>query len=251
MDKIYKIVSGFISVGLYLLIVIMLIRYADTKKYTIKTTNKQQKEITVDLTSIITKQDTKSHKEQLHKKVKKQKKSIATKSKKTTKDIKDYSVKSLFDEINTTDELFIEKRVKQKIDKIDINQIYKPKITRKKIKISNKLKSELKNTKINLVLQSDKGIEDKEFDKIIEFFSSGWYPSPREKGMYAIVSVVIKKDGSFKYFIKSTNGDELFVDKLTTHIKKLQKKGINIKKYLSIKIQFKAESFSRGEEVRK
>ena len=213
----YKLISSFLTGGIYLFLVFSILDYASVTRYAVKT-KQTQEEVVVDITALDIKEVVTTQTPQLAEQ--KIEKAPAIKS-----------VKNLFSDTNDSfdreeffkDKVVIKTRTKKK--KISVDELFDTQVARNPgtKKILEKMES---TTDTGGTSQATEGISDAYIDKIHAIVSAGWQPLPNQKGMVATMILRIQTDGSFQFYIKGTNGDHEFLEMLKKHMQELQANGL-------------------------
>lgn len=230
----YKLISSLLTGGIYLALVIFVLDYASVTRYAVKA-KPVQEEVVVDITALDIKEVITTKTPEI----------VEKKIEKVAPAIK--SVKNLFSDTNDSfdkkeffkDKVVIKTRTKKK--KISVDELFDTQVARKPgtKRILEKMES---TTQTGGTSQATEGVSDAYFDKIHAIVSAGWQPLPTQKGMVATMILRIDLDGSFRFYIKGTNGDQEFLDMLKKHMQKLQAAGLpEPEKKRSVTINFIAK----------
>ncbi len=230
----YKLISSLLTGGIYVGLVLFVLDYASVTRYAVKT-KAVHEEVVVDITALDIKEVITTKTPQV----------VEKKIEKVAPALK--SVKNLFSDTNDSfdkneffkDKVVIKTRTKKK--KISVDELFDTQVARKTgtKKILEKIES---TTDIGGTSQATEGVSDAYFDKIHAIVSAGWQPLPSQKGMVATMILNIDIDGSFRFYIKGTNGDSEFLEMLKKHMQKLQAAGLpRPEKKRSVTINFIAK----------
>jgi hypothetical protein len=125
-------------------------------------------------------------------------------------------------------------------NRLDIKDIVKKSdrsISRKEIS-----KIKIKKADTQFIQKSDFAEFDSYYAAIQERLTKGWVPKVDDRGKHAKITFSINIDGKFDYFIKETNGNSYFIERLRSHIEMLKQSGFSKpEKRLKIEVNFYAK----------
>lgn len=242
------ILSAFISISIYILIILLFLLYVKTDK--IKKYELVSKNTVLELELVINEKkaiDTPISKNSIQKSITKKiiKKSTATSAKKKS------NLKSLFANISTKANQIHKKKVLN-VKTTSVNSRFKSKYEKQKRNenVSNSKLVDVKKdnkTKKKVLSNNNKGLFDAYYSKINNIILTRWYNYPifKENDYLLIAEIIIDSKGVFSYHITSYSGN-LVVDNAVKEFLKNEKQKLypvspdgKIKK---IRINFKPET---------
>jgi hypothetical protein len=218
MDKTrYKIIATVTSVAVYLSILFFALDFAGVMRYAVQS-KKSSEEIVIDITEPeIKPTETASVKVPVE---------SAISQKQAPK-----SVKSLFSDTNTSDDLnelfkdkvIVKTRTKQK--KISVDELFDSSVA-KKSQTKSIMERIDAGDRSGASVVATEGERNAYFDLIHETISRGWNPLPSQKGMVVALVIKVETTGKFEFYVKSSTGDREFLEMLKKHMRELQANGL-------------------------
>lgn len=237
----FFVVSGFISIFIYLLLCFLVFYYLITPKP--KTYSFQSKATVLELDVIVEKSD----KKRVEKKVEKviEKKEEVTKEASISAEKKP-DLKSLFGNVKTSETKVADKEVNNVIKSIDPKR-FKAKFEKEKKSSNVKIDSLLTDTKTTTSTKNQNlsmGEESDEYYSQVQDLLNQFTPTTRLKDLKAVVVISISPSGVFDYSFTSYSGNtnfdyslKAFLDEQKSIIYPIPKKNRTVK----ISVDFKSE----------
>lgn len=229
-------ISGIIAFAIYFLLLTLLVVYFNTRseKKSIHYVKKNEERIRVSMQSP-KKQETSNPEKNTKKKLSVKKPSVKKNTQREKKVIKEKVVKKKAPQKTTPKKNKSDKKVVKKVNKPKdlFDSIQTKKRTKKEHKKADKKKevkqktksaSELFSESLKKQKKSDAGIENAYLASIEEKLK-GWPAQSDFAGERVKVSLLVEKDGSFTFNVRSASSNETFNTELIAYLEQLQRLG--------------------------